>query len=88
VRISVSQGVQSVLVRVADDGPGVAPEVRRTLFERGVRGTRSSGDGLGLHIARRLIRNQGGDLWLEECPAGTGACFALVLPASLPEACA
>ena len=86
--ISVSQGVDSVLVRVADDGPGIAPEVRRSLFERGVRGPRSSGDGLGLHIARRLVRSQGGDLWLEDRGSDTGACFVLALPASLPEACA
>jgi signal transduction histidine kinase len=88
VRISVSTGVETVLVRVSDDGPGVAPEVRRTLFERGVRGPHSSGHGLGLHIARRLVRSQGGDLWLEERPAGTGACFVLAFPAAVPEACA
>lgn len=88
VGISVSQGVDSVLVRVYDEGPGIAPEVRGSLFERGVRGPRSSGDGLGLHIARRLVRSQGGDLWLEDRGSDTGACFVVALPASLPEACA
>lgn len=88
VGISVGEGTGHVMVRVSDDGPGIAAEVRRTLFDRGVRGPGSSGHGLGLHIARRLVRGEGGDLWLDEHAADKGACFIIVLPTAVPEACA
>ena len=42
-----------VEVAVHDDGPGVDPSLRTRLFEWGVRGAGSSGQGIGLHVARR-----------------------------------
>jgi signal transduction histidine kinase len=71
----------NVVVRVEDRGPGVAPSEWETIFQRGRRGTTGSpgGSGLGLYVARRLMRDQGGDLWVEGRPGG-GASFALYLP--------
>jgi signal transduction histidine kinase len=71
-----------VVVRVEDDGPGIPEHERDLIFERGVRGTTSeatAGSGLGLYVSARLMRDQGGELRLEDRPDG-GACFAVALP--------
>ncbi|MDN5895435.1 MAG: HAMP domain-containing histidine kinase [Nocardioides sp.] len=67
-----------VVLRIADNGPGIAPEVRTALFQRETKGPGSAGQGLGLYIAQRSIRDQGGELWLED--SHTGAVFNLRLP--------
>ncbi|GAA2546142.1 HAMP domain-containing sensor histidine kinase [Pseudonocardia hydrocarbonoxydans] len=74
------------LVRVADDGPGVAPADRERIFDRLVRLDESrtahdGGAGLGLAIARGIARASGGDLRCVEPPPGGGAVFELTLPA-------
>jgi signal transduction histidine kinase len=68
----------SVFVRVEDDGPGVACADRERIFRRGV-GDRS-GSGLGLYVARRLMRDQGGDVAVDDRP-GRGATFVVALTA-------
>lgn len=85
--VSVRAGLHpdGVRIKVSDEGPGVPGDERDTIFERGVRGSSAGdvpGSGLGLYVARRLMEEMGGDLYLEERPAG-GACFVLQLPASL-----
>jgi signal transduction histidine kinase len=71
-----------ILVRVEDRGPGVAPSSRDRIFQRGVTSSRT-GSGLGLYVARRLVREQGGDLWLED-RLGGGSSFVVSLPAPSP----
>jgi signal transduction histidine kinase len=71
-----------VVIRVEDDGPGLAEEDRERIFERGVRGSEaegSPGEGLGLYVSTRLMEEQGGHLRLDDKPGG-GASFAVVLP--------
>jgi len=82
VAVEVSSDSGHVELRVADRGPGVAPELAETLFDRGARGRQSPGDGIGLHLAQRLSREMGGDLRLESPVPGVGAAFALTLPAN------
>lgn len=72
-----------VLVRVEDRGPGVEADLREAIFRRGVRGRHAdgvAGSGLGLYVSGQLMREQGGDLWLEDRPGG-GAALVLALPA-------
>lgn len=71
----------AIHVDVADDGPGVAPEVRARLFEpytttRGI----GEGMGLGLAISRKIMLDHDGDLDLIDSTSG-GATFRLTLPA-------
>jgi signal transduction histidine kinase len=80
VAVEVSAWRDRVELRVADHGPGVPPELASRLFDRGTRGRHSPGQGIGLHLARRLSREMGGDLRLESPAPGIGAAFALVLP--------
>ena len=67
------------VVRVEDRGPGVVPEHRDRIFRRGVSSSRG-GRGLGLYIARRLLRDDGGDIRVEARDGG-GASFVVSLPA-------
>lgn len=68
-----------VEVAVHDDGPGVDESMRRRLFDWGARGPRSSGQGIGLHIAHELMQRQGGYLEIRDGRAG-GATFVMGLP--------
>lgn len=58
-------------VRVRDRGPGIPAEARPRIFDPGVRASSRPGAGLGLHISRQLMREQGGDLILAPAPRGT-----------------
>lgn len=69
-----------VEIVVSDDGPGIAPGLRDSLFDWGVRGQGSTGQGIGLHVARQLVTDQGGHLRLLHDP-DTGASFVVDLPA-------
>jgi signal transduction histidine kinase len=62
----------------ADDGPGIAPEVRDALFEP-FRTTKAEGSGLGLFISHNIVQQHDG--WIEvESAAGEGATFTVWLP--------
>jgi len=69
---------------VRDHGPGLEPSDLPQLFERFYRGAsgqgRTSGTGMGLWIARRLLEAQGGRVWAENAADG-GARFTAVVPA-------
>src|SRR5579862_4088523 len=67
-----------VRLRVADDGPGVARELRKEVFRPGF-STKTHGWGIGLSLARRIIEdNHGGRLVL--VPSDRGATFDIILP--------
>ena len=69
-----------VIVTVDDDGPGLAPELRHRVLQRGVRADEASpGSGLGLAIVRDLAAAYGGTIALEASPAG-GLRARLELP--------
>ena len=79
----VPEGNRALLVRVRDEGPGVPRSERALIFRRFQRGSTArghDGTGLGLDVARRLVRAMGGHLRYEEAPEG-GATFAFTLPA-------
>ena len=82
IRLTARQQGSQIVVEVADSGPGVASELRATLFERpsvlepGQR--RESAGGLGLMIVRRMLQLHGGDIRLQE--AAAGASFRFTLP--------
>jgi len=74
---------ERLLVEVADEGPGVPPEIRATLFEPFVTARKKGGTGLGLAVARRFVEDHGGTIELVTSPpAGgpTGARFRLIVP--------
>ncbi len=77
----------AVILRITDSGPGIPEELRGTLFERfnsQSHGTGRRGAGLGLSIARSLIKLHGGTLELDDTIT-QGACFVCTFPL-MPEA--
>jgi two-component system sensor kinase FixL len=65
-------------VSVADNGPGIAPEVLERLFQPFMT-TKPQGMGVGLSISRSIIEAHGGRIWAEANPGG-GALFRFTLP--------
>ena len=62
-------GSRQVQVTVDDDGPGIPPEQRESVFRPFESGA-AGGTGLGLTIARDIVRAHGGDIVLEDSPLG------------------
>lgn len=79
VRVEVTELGEEVQVLVSDEGPGIPPALMERIFEAGFRGGDSGGQGIGLHLARRLTAAQGGSLRVAHRP-GPGAAFVLTLP--------
>ncbi len=71
------------LVRIANTGPGIPAAARERLFQRfyrgdGSRSSRTEGVGLGLSLAREIVRAHGGDVVLEDSTdASTSFCLTL-----------
>ncbi len=60
---------RAVTVTVDDDGPGISPERRESVF-RPFESSEAGGTGLGLTIARDIVRAHGGEIVLEKSPLG------------------
>ncbi len=70
----------SVEVSVTDSGHGIAPEHHQEIFEDFMRVDKNtSGMGLGLAIAKRLVQAHRGKIWVES-EAQRGSTFAFLLP--------
>lgn len=84
ITVQISTRAPEMLIAVRDRGPGLTPRDFDHLFERFYRGTgaerHASGTGMGLAIARGLVRAEGGRAWAENHPDG-GALFTIAVPA-------
>lgn len=80
---ATAQGDRATLT-VADDGPGIAPDIRDQLFEPFVT-TKAHGTGLGLAIAQAIVDAHGGRISIESSP-NAGTLVSLQLPVSQPAA--
>ena len=85
ITLRAKMQAETILLSVADSGPGILPEDLPYIFDRFYRGdparTRSAGagSGLGLAIARQLIHAHGGKIHAQNAPEG-GAIFTLEIP--------
>ncbi|MEQ1870976.1 MAG: ATP-binding protein [Vicinamibacterales bacterium] len=83
IDIAVDVTPEGLTFDIRDRGPGIAAADLPHLFERFYRGDaaggRTSGTGMGLWIARRLLAVQHGRIWAENA-AGGGARFSIVIP--------
>ena len=72
------------LIRVIDNGPGIAPEERQRVFDRFYRkpGTHSPGSGLGLAIVKAIATAHGATVELGEGEAGRGLAVIVSFPAA------
>jgi signal transduction histidine kinase len=79
VLVLVTADETTARVEVRDAGPGVAEEIRDSIFDPFVRGEgRYGGSGLGLFIARRIVEGHGGEIRLES--SDWGSTFTIRLP--------
>jgi len=83
VRLSSEQRGAEAVFRVADEGPGIAPELGERIFERFRQGQSEArargGMGLGLYICRAIVGQHGGRIGVESAP-GQGSAFWFTLP--------
>ena len=82
--VDISLGDREVWIRITDQGPGLKEAERERVFEPFVRleesrNRETGGIGLGLAIARTVIRSHGGDITISDGVEG-GAVFSLCLP--------
>lgn len=82
IKISAQRDNGSVIVRVADEGPGIPPEHREKIFDRFYRVENGitrhiGGAGIGLAICKGFITTHGGKIWVEDSARGTVIAFEL-----------
>jgi two-component system OmpR family sensor kinase/two-component system sensor histidine kinase BaeS len=80
VAIGTERRPGHILVRVHDDGPGIAADELPRIFDRFHKGERSHGSGLGLSIARNLVVAHGGEIAVAS-EVGRGTAVTFTLPA-------
>ncbi|MGH8982371.1 MAG: ATP-binding protein [Acidimicrobiia bacterium] len=85
IRVSARVADDEVVISVADEGPGVAPEDRDKVFERFYQAPSIDfahrGTGIGLTIAKHFTELHGGRIWIER-DTTSGATFSFTLPAA------
>lgn len=87
VRVTARRQGGSILVEVADDGPGLAPGAEQWALQRGVRDSGAGGSGLGLYVSAGLLAEHGGTVrLLPGDPLRPGCTAVLELPAATPHA--
>lgn len=90
IRVSARKDHAGTAFTVRDQGPGVPPAFRPSLFkafaQAAASGTKLGGTGLGLTLARHFVRAHGGEIWLEHGAPGTGAAFSFLIPDRPPVA--
>jgi signal transduction histidine kinase len=83
IESEVEQATGTIRLSVIDHGPGVPPADERFLFDPFHRGTNAAtntpGNGLGLHLVRRMMEAQNGSVMYRKATGG-GASFVLTLP--------
>ena len=83
VRIRARKEPGMIVIEVCDNGPGVPPQARATLFQAFIGSSRPGGTGLGLSIAADIVHAHGGEITLVPASADRslgGATFRITLP--------
>jgi len=90
ITLSVAAEGDWAILRITDTGPGIPADEQERIFERfyqldkSRRGGSGRGVGLGLPIAREIVRAHSGSLWVESSP-GQGSVFVIKIPFVLPD---
>jgi two-component system CitB family sensor kinase len=80
VTVGLRSGEESIAIAVGDSGPGVPDALREEIFTDGFTTKPRSGErhrGLGLALVHRLVRREGGRVWIE---SGEPAVFRVTVP--------
>jgi len=71
-------------IDVWDNGPGIPPTIRESVFQPFVSYGKAEGSGLGLAIARKIVEDHGGHISLDG-GCETGTLFRITIPFAIPE---
>jgi signal transduction histidine kinase len=72
IDIALRRQGESLVIRIEDNGPGVADGVRDRLFEPFVSHGKENGTGMGLTVVQKILQDHGGDVTVEQTsPSGT-----------------
>lgn len=82
IRVSLTSPTDTCQIAIADEGPGIPPEVLDKIFVPFFT-TKARGSGLGLPTAKRLIEAHRGNISIA-CPPGGGTIVTVQLPAERP----
>jgi two-component system phosphate regulon sensor histidine kinase PhoR len=86
IAVSATRNGGTVVLKVADNGPGIPPREQKRIFDKFYRGkdpiTRAvEGTGLGLSMVKHIVAGHGGQVSVQS-EVGKGATFTIVLPAA------
>jgi signal transduction histidine kinase len=71
-------------IDVWDNGPGIPPTIQDSVFEPFVSHGKADGSGLGLVIAKQIVEDHGGEIYLDE-RSDTGTLFEITIPFAIPD---
>jgi signal transduction histidine kinase len=84
VRMEIASDAKNILIKVYDSGKGVDPAETKNIFQKYSRGKdahhHSMGLGLGLYVAKIVIEQHKGKIWVESPGEGKGSTFIVSLP--------
>jgi len=82
IRVSAAKGGGEWVFTVADNGIGIAPRYRETVFGvfKRLHGKKYPGVGMGLALCRKAIERLGGRIWVEDSGVAGGSVFKFTIP--------
>lgn len=79
VTVTATDHDETVIVRIADNGPGISDDQKEVIFGKGQRDLDSAGTGIGLYLVDTLVTSYNGTVWVEDNEP-EGAVFNVELP--------
>jgi signal transduction histidine kinase len=85
VQITIAQKEESLVIAVADNGPGIAEPIRNQLFHPFVSYGKENGTGLGLTVVQKIVQDHGGTVSANRTEDGC-TVFTITIPGRTPHA--
>lgn len=85
VQIDIRSLAEWFEIRVTDNGTGIPPSIRESLFDPFVSAGKPNGTGMGLAIVNKIVQDHGGSVSVENS-SGAGSTFLIRIPRALPQA--